>query len=133
MIYVLDASVAVAAVRRSEPGHLASRARLRRLLQGDDEIVVPVLFDVEVTSALVRAGVAPDDVATYLATDLAARAVVTLGPRAAKAIIDVVARTRLRAADATYVWTASKRGIPLVTLDDEIGRKAHGWCRVEAP
>jgi predicted nucleic acid-binding protein len=95
VIYVLDASVAVAAVRRSEPGHVASRARLLRLLQGDDEIVVPILFDIEVTSALVRVGVAPTDVATYLATDLVRRKTITLGPRAARAVVGIVHATRL--------------------------------------
>ncbi len=133
MIYVLDASVAVAAVRSSEPGHAPSRARLLRLLQGEDEVVVPVLFDIEVISALVRAGVAPGAAATYLANELFARKVITLGPRAARAIVEVVAATRLRAADATYVWTASRRGLPLVTLDSEIGRRASGFCRVEPP
>lgn len=133
MIYVLDASVAVAAVRKSEPGHAASRARLLRLLQGDDEIVVPILFDIEVTSALVRAGVTPADAASYLATDLVGRKSVTLGPRAARAIAQVVNATRLRAADAAYVWTASTRDVPLVTLDEEIGKRASGICRVEGP
>lgn len=133
MIYVLDASVAVAAVRSSEPGHAASRARLARLLRGLDEVVVPALFDIEVASALVRAGVSPHHVATYLDADLSSRTVVTIGPRAARAIIGVVAATRLRAADATYVWTASRRGIPLITLDDEVGRRASALCRIEPP
>lgn len=55
--FVLDASVAVAAVRRAEPSHAAARARLALVLAGTDHAIVPATFDAEVTSALVRAGV----------------------------------------------------------------------------
>ena len=88
--YVLDASVAVAAVRPGERSHAAARARLARLL-------------------------------------------VTIGPRSAQAICGVVDKTQLRAADAAYVWVAITHGLPLVTLDHEIGKKAAGLCRVEPP
>ncbi|MBI4953659.1 MAG: type II toxin-antitoxin system VapC family toxin [Myxococcales bacterium] len=133
MKYVLDASVAVAAVRPTEPHHRAARRRLAALLTGQDEIVVPAIFEVEVTSALVRAGVPPVACASYLATDLACRQQVTLGPRAVRGIVAVVATPRLRAADAAYVWVASTRGLPLVTLDREIAPKVAGLCRVEPP
>lgn len=132
-IYVLDASVAVAAVRPGEPSHQAARARLASLLTGVDSIVVPAIFDIEVTSALIRAGAAIATVQEYLARDLAAREIVTIGPRAARAISGVAARTRLRAADATYVWVASSRGLVLVTLDREIAPKVGTLCQVEDP
>jgi predicted nucleic acid-binding protein len=129
--YVLDASVAVAAVRPSEPSHRAARVRLASLLAGIDSIVVPAIFDIEVTSALVRGGAAIAVVNEYLKRDLAARELITLGPRAARAISGVAARTRLRAADAAYVWVASSRGLPLVTLDLELARKVGTLCQVE--
>jgi predicted nucleic acid-binding protein len=75
--YVLDASVAVAAVRPSEPSHQAARARLAALLTGKDAIVVPAIFDVEVTSALVRAQASGASAAEYLERDLGARQLVT--------------------------------------------------------
>jgi predicted nucleic acid-binding protein len=131
--YVLDASVAVAAVRRSEPSHAAARARLARLLAGADDIVVPALFDVEVTSALVRGQALPARAQKYLEVDLAARRLVTIGPRSARAICGVVARTSLRGADATYVWVAMAHQLAFVTLDREIGKKVAGICRVEPP
>jgi predicted nucleic acid-binding protein len=131
--YVLDASVAVAAVRPGEPSHAAARARLASLLVGDDDVVVPAIFDVEVTSALVRSRASPAAARRYLEQDLAARRLVTIGPRAARAISGVAARTQLRAADAAYVWVASVRDLPLVTLDREIGRRASAICRVESP
>ncbi|MGA7119765.1 MAG: type II toxin-antitoxin system VapC family toxin [Polyangiaceae bacterium] len=131
--YVLDASVAVAAVRPCEPSHAPARARLARLLTGADDIVVPALFDVEVTSALVRGQALPARAEKYLRVDLAGRKLVTIGPRSARAICGVVAKTQLRAADAAYVWVALTHGLPLVTLDDEVGRKVAGICRVEPP
>lgn len=131
--YVLDASVAVAAVRPGEPSHAAARARLAGLLTGADAIVVPALFDVEVISALVRGQALPASAQRYLQVDLAGRKLVTIGPRSARAICEVAATTRLRAADAAYVWVAMAQGLPLVTLDAEIGKKVAGICRVEPP
>jgi predicted nucleic acid-binding protein len=131
--YVLDASVAVAAVRPSEPSHAAARSRVAALLTGVDDIVVPAIFDIEVTSALVRAQASAASAKRYLERDLDARRLVTIGPRAARAISAVAAKTRLRAADAAYVWVAVSRGLVLVTLDLEIGRKASGLCAIEAP
>lgn len=131
--YVLDASVAVAAVRPQEPSHGVSRARVASVLAGSDEIVVPVLFDIEVTSALVRGRASATSARDYLERDLAARQLVTIGPRAARAISGVAARTKLRAADAAYVWVASSRGLPLVTLDREIAQKVASLCQVELP
>ncbi len=131
--YVLDASVAVAAVRPMEPSHAASRARLTRLLAGADEIVVPAIFDVEVTSALARARAPAAAARRYLEQELGARRLISIGPRAARAISAIAARTQLRAADAIYVWVACKHALPLVTLDREIAEKAGALCAVEAP
>jgi predicted nucleic acid-binding protein len=131
--YVLDASVAVAAVRPREPSHRAARARLASLLAGDDDVIVPAIFDVEVTSALVRGQASPAAVRRYLDRDLGARQLVTIGPRSARAISAVAARTHLRAADAAYVWVASARSLPLVTLGRDIERRAGNLCQVELP
>ncbi len=131
--YVLDASVAVAAVRAGEPSHIAARARIASLLAGDDDIIVPALFDVEVTSALVRGRASPAAARRYIEHDLGARRLVTIGPRSARAISAVAARTHLRAAAAAYVWVAGARHLPLVTLDRDIGRRAGKLCQVESP
>ena len=48
MRYVLDASVAVAAAHPSEPTHAAALGRVARVLHGDDDIVVPTLFPIEI-------------------------------------------------------------------------------------
>jgi predicted nucleic acid-binding protein len=94
------------------------------LLGGHDEVVVPALFDIEVVSALVRRGVAPASVERFFERHFATRTLVTLGPRAARAVCGVVGLTRLRAADAQYVWLAAREGLPLVTADREVLNRA---------
>jgi predicted nucleic acid-binding protein len=41
--------------------------------------------------------------------------------------------TRLRAADAIYVWVAQHEGLQLVTADQEIQQRASAMCRLLAP
>jgi predicted nucleic acid-binding protein len=113
MRYVLDASVVVAAVRPSEPHHLAARARLLSLFTGQDEVVIPAIFDAEVTSALVRGGAPPTICAAYIDSDFAARRMITLGPCASRGVVAIVHATKLRAADASNVWVAFLRGLSL--------------------
>jgi predicted nucleic acid-binding protein len=120
MKYVLDASVAVAALRRNEPAHAEAFRRCSALFDGSDEIVVPAIFDLEVFSALVRRGVAPASVERFFERHFATRKLVTIGPRAAGAVRRVVGLTRLRAVDALYVWLAAREGLPLVTADREV-------------
>jgi predicted nucleic acid-binding protein len=132
--YVLDASVAVAAVRPNEHAYAPSRARVARALQGVDEIVVPALFSIEVGAALARAGWAVADIEAYVAP-LASppHRIVTLGPRGAARIRQVAIACRLRAADACYVWLASRERIPVCTLDDEVIQRSVSHCATTAP
>ena len=124
MRYVLDASVAVAALRTSEPEHAAALARCLPLFTGHDEIVVPAIFDIEVTAALVRRGAEPASVARFFDSHFSVRTLITIGPRVVRAVRKVVGLTRLRAADALYVWVAAREDIPLVTLDQEVLARA---------
>jgi predicted nucleic acid-binding protein len=122
--YVLDASVAVAALRSGEPFHAEALRRCMPLFGGKDDIVVPALFDVEVVSALVRRGVPLSSVERFFVRHLATRTIVALGRRSVRAVRHVVGLTRLRAVDALYVWLAAREGLPLVTFDREILRRA---------
>ena len=90
------------------------------LFSGRDEIVVPAIFDIEVVAALVRRGGAPDSIDKFFEKHFVSRTLVTIGPRAARAVRAVAAVTRLRAADALYVWVALRKGLPLVTADREV-------------
>jgi predicted nucleic acid-binding protein len=114
----------VAALRESEPGHATALRQCLPLFAGRDEIVVPSIFDLEVTSALVRRGIAPDRVAAFFDQHLAARRLVTIGPRAVRAARTILAATRLRAADALYVWVAARENLTLVTSDREVVDRA---------
>ena len=124
MRYVLNASVAVAALRDGEPGHAEALRRCMPLFAGRDQIVVPAIFDIEVTSALVRRGITPDRITAFFERHLASRRLVPIGPRVVRAARAVVSATRLRAADALYVWLAVREGLPLVTADREVVQRA---------
>ncbi len=135
MKIVLDASVAVAAVRPNEPDHPAARVRVDSILTGQDTLVVPALFPIEVTAALARrAGWPYAKIAAYVARLLAPPCrVVTIGTRRAHAASQLAATTRLRAADAVYVWVASHEGLLLVSSDDEILQRGAAVCQVQRP
>ena len=133
MRYVLDASVAVASLRPNEPLHAASVAFLSPLLKGADAIVVPAIFRIEVAAALARVGFTPAQVARFVGEFVARATIVTIGPVRTARIERIAIATRLRAADATYVWLAARDGIPLVTGDAEVHRRAAGTCQLISP
>ena len=133
MRYVLDASVAVASLRPNEPLHAAAVAYLTPLLKGLDDMVVPSVFRIEVASALARSGFTPSQANRFVAGFVGRSTVVTIGPGRSRKIQGVAVATRLRAADAIYVWLAETEGIPLVTADREIHQRAAGRCQVVAP
>lgn len=134
MKYVLDASVAVAAVRPNEPAYGPARARVALAIQGVDQIVVPAFFPIEVSASLARAGWAAVDIDAYLAA-LASppHQIVTIGARRAELIRQVAIACRLRAADSCYVWLAGRERAPLCTLDREIRQRSAGHCATLAP
>jgi predicted nucleic acid-binding protein len=131
---VLDASVAIAAQRSTEPSYAASRARLVRFLTGADTVVVPSFFIVEVSGALSRLGFDSKGIGRLVDRLTAApHEVVTVGPRGAKAARSVAVRGKLRGPDALYVWLAHREGVPLCTLDHEIVTRGARFCQVIAP
>jgi predicted nucleic acid-binding protein len=131
--YVLDASVAVASLRPNDPQHGAAVAFLSPLLKGLDTIVVPAIFRIEVASALARASFGAAQIDRFVQGFLANATVVTIGPKGAQRIQAVAVATRLRAADAIYVWLAEKEGLPLVTADRESHERAAARCQVVGP
>jgi predicted nucleic acid-binding protein len=131
--FVLDASVAVASLHPNEPGHAAARSRLQPVLAGVESIVVPAIFRVEVSSALARKRWEPIAIERFVDVILRGAQERTIGPRAAHVIARIAMRTRLRAADAAYVWVASRAGLPLVTADQEILARAVGHCQALPP
>jgi prevent-host-death family protein len=69
-------------------------------------------------------GFTPQQVERFSGAFLSRADVATIGPRSAKRVQRVVFTTRLRAADAIYAWLAAREGVPLVTLDAEMGQRA---------
>lgn len=122
---VMDASAAIAIMRR-EP----SAAEIRRAIDGvrerDEAILVPELFWLEVTNALVRRhGLGPDDVLAALRdidelsprTVASHRGLVILG-------IDLMRADGLSAYDASYLALAQAQDARLLTADRRLGRAA---------
>jgi predicted nucleic acid-binding protein len=134
MRLVLDASVAIASLRPNELSHQAARARVRRLASGDDVAVLPSLFVADVAGALARLGFDPAAIDTFVGTLTSApHEVVTVGPKRGHAAARIAVATKLRGADATYVWLAAREGVPLCTLDREILARGVTACQVLAP
>lgn len=134
MKIVLDASVAVAAARPSEPSHPAALARVTAVLAGNDDIIVPVIFPIEVGSALARVGEPTAAVCNYVDMLMSvALNVITIGPLRARRIRDMAIASRLRAADAAYVWLAAQEVAPLCTLDREMAQRGSAFCQVIPP
>ncbi len=107
--------------------------RIDRVQAGEDEIVVPSLFQVEVAAGLARSGMSRDKVERFVEELLASAEIVTIGPLRARQIQRVAMQTRLRAADAAYVWLAGREGVPLVTVDEQVFERAGTVCAVERP
>ena len=134
MRLVLDASVAVASMRATEPAHAAARGQIERALQNVDELVLPAIFPVEVGGALARIGV-PEAAIRRLVDSLVRppHHLVTLGAKRAAAAQAIALKARLRGADALYVWLASARDVTLCTLDREMAARGSLFCNVAAP
>jgi predicted nucleic acid-binding protein len=133
-LFVLDASVAVASVQTTSTAYGAARACIARILVGTDAIVVPAIFEVEVTAALARGGVAALDVARFAGPLLANARVVTVGPRFARAAARLASTASLRGMDAIYVTVASREGVDVVTLDrDVLSRASRVGVTARAP
>jgi predicted nucleic acid-binding protein len=62
-----------------------------------------------------------------------AAAVATIGPLRARRIRDMAIVSRLRAADAAYVWLAAQEVAPLCTLDREMAQRGSAFCQVISP
>jgi predicted nucleic acid-binding protein len=134
MRIVLDASVAVAAAKASAPNHVAALARVRRILRGTDEIVVPSLFIAEVSGALARAGMRQAGTRAYVARlTRPSNEVRPLDEASARRAAKVAFATRLRGPDAVYVALAADERIPLCSLDEEMSTRGARLCRIIRP
>jgi len=130
MRIVLDASVAVSSVIPEEPQHIESRARVARVLHGQDRAVVPSFFYTEVLASCRRRGF--ERRGHRLLQDL--ELVLdfrSLTIRRARTAAVFAAATGLRAGDALYGSLALELEIPVVTYDNELLHQ--GICKARRP
>lgn len=118
---VVDASVWVSRFSTDDQQHAASRAWLDRYLLNDGDVTCPVIVLAEVAGGVARrtgrtrlAERAVDDILRLSGVRLV-RVDFSLAAEAAQ----LATSLRLRGADAIYVATAHRLGIPLVTWDRE--------------
>jgi predicted nucleic acid-binding protein len=95
---------------------------------------VPAIFPIEVGASLARVGEPMAAVCAYVDALMSiAAAVATIGPLRARRIRDMAIVSRLRAADAAYVWLAAQEVAPLCTLDREMAQRGSAFCQVISP
>ena len=121
---ILDASVAVAWLLEDEPDPLAA-ATLDRVRQ--DGAVVPQLWHYEVRNALLvaqRRGRLPEGGAAARLTSLGALPIQTDQDADLEAAMELAVAHDLSYYDALYLELASRRQLPLATLDRDLTRAA---------
>lgn len=140
---IVDASVWVARLLSGDVHHASAAAGLTHALRRGKRLVVPVLAWAEVAGAIGRRSGSQE--AAIQALELLQQgrwidAVPIDGPLGRQAPL-LAAQYMLRGADAVYVALAAARGLPLVTLDQEMLQRGpadvtrltpHDWLQGEA-
>ena len=131
----LDASIWLASLSPTEPGHATSRALVARVLERHIPTHQPVLFVIEVCATIARRTGDRD-----LAVEVGRAALRwphlvlhELDHLAAADAANVAVTCSLRGADAVYVATARQAGSVLVTLDREMWERGSSVVEVATP
>jgi predicted nucleic acid-binding protein len=131
----VDASVWVASAVASETHHATSMELVRLLWRHQVRLVQPTLFPIEVAAALgrrfPRSGQAQS--AVQQLASIPRLAVVPLDAELAPLATRLAADHGLRGADAVYVATALMADATLLTLDEEVIRRAVAMVPVQTP
>jgi predicted nucleic acid-binding protein len=132
---VVDASVWISRVIRSEPFHEASRTWLIRQSRSGIGIAVPSLALPEVGGALARRTGEPVESRAALAwiTRIPSLRVIDLDQPLVDHATQLAIDLRLRGADAVYVALAARLSLPLVTWDQELLERAASRIEVRTP
>lgn len=122
----IDASVLVAAAVPDEPAHDLARTLLRAIGRAGMAIHEPAISIVEVAAGIVRrtGDVHLAEVAVRLLVGLPGAEFHALDLAAAVHAAGVARELRMRAGDALYAAVALNHGCTLVTLDEELRRRA---------
>ncbi len=134
-VFVLDASVLLAAVLPNEPFHADAKMLMRRLIDTGAYLCVPNIAFAEVAAAIAR-GAGDEQLALAVVAQYATRADlhrisvdITLGDLAA----EIAARQRIRGCDAVYVALAHMEQAILVTLDGQQRERAPASVAARTP
>ena len=132
---VVDASVWVSRLVPHDVHHAASRQWLLQELADGHLLVAPVLLLAEVAGAVSRRTARPllARRTTRSLLRLPGLRLVPLGRRLGPEAAELAADLGLRGADAVYVATARRLGLPLVTWDVEQRERAARLIAVRAP
>jgi predicted nucleic acid-binding protein len=134
-MYTLDANVFNRNVDHRDPAYAVCHTLLEHLQATQQRIVVPTLILAEIAGPIsrfyrdpVRARLYADSVAAFPKLILR-----TVDEALARFAAELAADYALRGMDAIYVAVARQYGCPLVTLDDEIRRRAGMIITVQTP
>jgi predicted nucleic acid-binding protein len=132
---VVDASIWVAVLVPRDAHHAVCRAWIGRELTAGATLLIPVHALAEVAGAVARRTGYPAEGRRALATLLAVLRLQLMPVDAvlARSAAEAAADHLLRGADALYAAMAHLLGLPLITLDAELRRRAAGLVRVVAP
>ncbi|MBU6365453.1 MAG: PIN domain-containing protein [Gemmatimonadetes bacterium] len=134
-VVTVDASVWVAAAVASEAHHAECLALVRHLRLHDVRMVQPTLFPVELAAALGRRfpGSAQAPAAVRLLAAFSSMEVLPLEAELAAIATRLAADCGLRGADAVYVATALRADATLITLDEDVLRRAAPFAAAWTP
>ncbi len=132
---VLDTSVWIGILLRSDFHHLSSRAWYGRWSSSAEPIHMPSLVLTEIAGVLGRVGEPPTAV-LRLIDSLVQRPEIQLhafDTELARFSAEVAVAARLKGADATFVALAATLAAPLLTWDREQRERGRGFCRTMTP
>lgn len=134
-MYIVDASVHIADIRPSEPGHREARAFLDYVRQNGEEVYSPIVALAEVAAGIARGTGRPDLARrfTFLLRCIPGFAFVPVGEELGELAAEIAAVHQIRGCDAVYVALAQQLGAPLVTLDGEQRERAPAIVVAQAP
>ena len=134
MLLTIDSSLFVAALREQEPFHRECMLLLAAVREGRHMTVQPLTVLVEVVSAI-RRRTGSEELARRVQRDLLALMplrFVELDARRAEEAMEVASTVGVRGMDAVVMQVAKEFGSTLVTLDEDLARRASSIVTVRA-
>jgi predicted nucleic acid-binding protein len=134
MFLTLDSSVIIAAMRKQEEKHIHCRTLLEHVKNAQHVAIQPYIVLVEVVSAIKRRTNSQRLALQVKESLLSIDTInfVELEPKRADLAAEIAAQTGLRGMDAIIVQIAQEFDTYLVTLDEEMIRKAETIIKIKS-